>query len=1102
MSVSLEHRIRSSSRAARRAAFIAALAFPAIIATVPLAAHAQGVDSTALNGLRWRELGPARGGRSVAVHGSTSRPMEYWMGTTGGGVWKTTDGGANWNPATDRYFGGTIGAIGVAESNPDIVYVGGGETHIRGNTSHGDGLWKTTDGGRTWALMGLKETRHIARVRVHPTNPDIVYVGALGHAFGNNPERGVFKTTDGGRTWNKILYRNDSTGISDLIMDPNDPNTLYAAFWHAYRRPWMLNSGGPGGGLFKTTDGGATWREITANPGLPKGLWGKVGIAVSPAKSSRVWAIIENDSGGVYRSDDGGATWKWLNKDRSLRQRAWYYSKIYADPKDTNVVYGLNVSFFRSTDGGTTFRQTIQVPHGDNHDMWIAPNDPMRMIEGNDGGANVSFNGGQTWTEQDFATAQFYHISTTNHFPYWVCGAQQDNSTLCGPSRQQGGIGIEDWEPAGGGESGYITAHPVTPDIIFAGSYGGYLSRKDMRTGLQRNINVWPSNPMGHSSEDIKYRFQWTFPIVVSMHDPRVLYVGGSYLHKSMNEGQSFEVLGPMLARNDPKTLGPSGGPITKDQTGVETYGTVFTIAESFQSGNVIWVGTDDGYVQLTRDGGRTWTNVTPPGIGDFARISMIEAGHFADGTAYVAANRFQLDDFSPSLWKTTDFGASWTKIVNGIAADEFTRVIREDSERRGLLFAGTERGVWVSFDDGANWQKLQRNLPPVPIHDLAVKEGDLIAAAHGRSFWLMDDISPLRQMNARVTAAPAHLFAPRDAYRIEWGGGGFGGGGGGGGGGAGGGIGTPSRPGLNPPTGVTVYYHLKTAGETVKLEFLAPDGRVIKTYESAAPATPAAAPGARPGAAPAGGGAGMQAAAPPQGGPGGGAFGGGGPRPANAAGLNSFTWDMRYPDASTFQGMILWAGSTRGPIAPAGTYTVRMTVGTAAPLTAPFALMNDPRTEATAADLMAQFEFLIKVRDKVSEANDAVKMIRNVKAQLEDRAAKAPRLKRSADALTAALAAVEAEIYQVKNQSNQDPLNFPIKLNNKLAALNGVAGSGPYRPTDQTEAVFVELAGLLKIQTDRMQQLFAQDLDRFNREARRAGQPAVVPKPEEVARP
>ncbi|HET8770400.1 MAG TPA: glycosyl hydrolase [Gemmatimonadaceae bacterium] len=1041
----------------------APLAPGALSSGQPGVLRAQTVDSASLAALQWRELGPARGGRSVAVAGSTDRPLEYWMGTVGGGVWKTTDGGTEWQPMTDDYFGGTIGAIGVAESNPDIVYVGGGETHIRGNTSHGDGLWKTTDAGKTWTYMGLKETRHIARVRVHPTNPDIVYVGALGHAFGNNPERGVFKTTDGGKTWAKILFRNDSTGISDLVMDPNDPNTLYAAFWHAYRRPWMLNSGGPGGGIFKTTDGGETWREITGNKGLPRGVWGKIGLAVSPANSQRVWAIIEADSGGVYRSDDAGQTWEWINKDRSLRQRAWYYSKIFADPKDTNVVYGLNVSFFRSKDGGRTFEERITVPHGDNHDMWIAPNDPLRMIEGNDGGANVSFNGGKTWSAQDFATAQMYHVSTTNHFPYHVCGAQQDNSTLCGPSRGERGVDIGDWEDAGGGESGYVTAHPDKPDIIFAGSYGGLLTRKNMDNGLERNINAWPSNPMGHSSEDIKYRFQWTFPIVISQHDTDVLYVGGSQLFRSTNEGQSFDIISPPLARNDPKTMGPSGGPITKDQTGVETYGTIFTLAESPLSADVLWVGTDDGYVQLTRDGGKTWKNVTPKAIGDFARISIIDASRFNEGTAYVAANRFQLDDFTPSLWKTTDFGTTWTKIVNGIAADEFTRVIREDPERRGLLYAGTERGVWVSFNDGANWQRLQQNLPPVPVHDLAIKEGDLIAGTHGRSFWVMDDLSALRQMTPAVLSKSAHLFEPRDAYRIDWGGR------------RGGGSSEGSNPGANPTSGAVVFYHLANAGQKVKLEFVSPKGEVIKSFESAPPKAEGDTTEAR-------GGRGAR-------GPAG---------PGNKKGLNSFAWDMRYPDASTFNGMILWSGRTTGPVAPAGTYTVRMTVGDAAPQVASFDLLNDPRTTATAEDLVAQFEFLMKVRDKTSEANDAIKTIRNVKAQLEDRAERASRLKRSADALASKLGTVEQEVYQVKNQSNQDPLNFPIKLNNKIAALAGVAASGPYAPTDQTIAVFEELTALLKVQMDRLQVILDEDLKRFNEQARQAGLEPVVPKAEE----
>ena len=1030
-----------------------------------------GLDSSAFAALRWREIGPFRGGRSVAVAGATTRPFEYYMGTVGGGVFKTDDGGLTWRPASDSAFGGTVGALAVSASNNDIVWAGGGETHIRGNTSHGEGLWKSTNAGQRWTYMGLRETRHIARIRIHPTNPDIVYVGALGHAFGPNPERGVFKTTDGGRTWNKILYRNDSTGTSDLLMDPANPDVLYAGLWHAYRTPWMLNSGGPGGGLFKTTNGGTSWTEITRNPGLPRGLWGKIGIAVSPAKPSRVWAIIEADSGGVFRSDDGGGTWERTNDDRNLRQRAWYYSKIYADPKDTNVVYVLNVGFWKSTDGGRTFR-TQPTPHSDNHDMWIDPANGLRMVEANDGGANVSINGGRTWTGQAFATAQMYHVSATNHFPYKVCGAQQDNSTICLPSRAGGGITMMLADFPGGGESGYVTPRPDQPDVFFAGSYGGLLTRKDISTGISRNVNAWPSNPMGHSSEDIKYRFQWTFPIVISPHDPNVLYVGGSHLFKSTNEGESFTLISGPLARNDPRTMGPSGGPITRDQTGVETYGTIFTIAESPRQAGLIWAGTDDGYVQLTRNGGRTWTNVTPRGIGDFTRISIVEASRFDPAVAYVAAHRYQQDDFSPSLWKTSDYGATWTKIVNGIPAEHFTRVIREDPERRGLLYAGTERGVLVSFDDGARWQSLQLNLPPVPVHDLVIKDGDLVAGTHGRSFWIIDDLSVLRQANATVLGKSAHLYKPRDTYRIDWSGGG-------------GGEGDEGPTGANPPAGAIVHYWLKSANTPVKLEFVAPDGKVIKTYESAAAQPAAPAP-----------------AAPMQAG-GGGRGGGGAPaRPGNRVGHNTFSWDMRYPDAATFRGMILWAGNTRGPLALPGVYTVRMTAGGEAQ-SQTFRLMADPRSKATSADLAAQFDFLIKIRDRVTAANDAVKTARWIKYELEDRQSKATgalarELATAGRAFGDSLTASESEIYQVQNRSNQDPLNYPIKLNNKIAALNGVVASAPARPTKQSLDVFAELTGLLDVQLGRSQATIARELPRINDLLRRLGLPVIEAKAED----
>ena len=1030
---------------------------------LPALSAAQSFDTSAFAALRWREIGPYRGGRSVAVAGSNKRPYEYWMGTTGGGVFKTIDGGMSWQPATDKYFGGTIGALAVAESNPDIVWAAGGEADIRGNTAPGDGVWTSRDAGKTWTRVTFFDPKnHAPRIRIHPTNPDIVWIGVLGHAFGNNEQRGVFKTTDGGKSWRKVLYRDASTGISDLDIDPSNPNVLYAAFWHAYRTPWALNSGGPGGGIFKSTDGGETWTELTGNPGLPKGVLGKIGLTVSGAKSSRVWALIEAEEGGVYRSDDGGATWARLNDERKLRQRAWYYSRIVADPKDSNVVYGLNVQWFRSRDGGKTFPQNIQVPHGDNHDLWIASNDPDRMIEGNDGGANVSFNGGRSWTNQAYATAQMYHVTTTNHFPYQVCGAQQDNSTLCGPSRKEGGMTMADFKEAAGGESGYLASNPAKPDIIFGGSYGGLLTRKDMATDLERNVSPWPDNPMGYSSEDIQYRFQWTFPIIFSPHNPGVLYAAGSQLFKTTTEGESWTIISPPLARRDPKTMGASGGPITKDQTGVETYGVIFALSESPITPGLIWAGTDDGLVWVTRNGGVNWTNVTPPDIGDFTRVSMIDAGHFNAGTAYVAANRFQQDDFSPILYKTADYGKTWTKIVTGIPAEEFTRAIREDPRKAGLLYAGTEKGVWLSFDDGGHWQSLRRNMPSVPVHDLVVKDNDIVLGTHGRSFWIMDDVAPLRQLAAPVTAKSAHLYKPSDAYRIDWGGGfqipgaGYGGA-------------TPS--GQNPPSGAVVYYHLKDANARVTLEFLDAKGNLIKSYTSDSVATPA----------PAAGGEGGRGAARVL-------------RAPNKAGLNQFNWNLRYPDATRFDGMIFWAGNVTGPLALPGTYTVRL-IANGESQSQTFTVKADPRWKVPMADLVAQFDFLIQVRDRVSEANDAVITARDVKAQVEDRLKQAPQLGDQGKALNGKVTSVEGEIYQIKNQSSQDPLNYPIKLNNKIAALLGMAGSSPGRPPAQAQQVFKELSGKLEVQTKRMDKVYAEDLKAFNEQLKKLGLPEVTPK-------
>jgi photosystem II stability/assembly factor-like uncharacterized protein len=1059
-------------------------------------------DTTAFAALRWREIGPFRGGRSVAVAGSSKRPNEYYFGTTGGGVFKTMDGGITWAPVTDKYFGGTVGAIGISESNPDIVYVGTGEYPIRGNVSHGEGVWRTTDAGKTWTFLGLGDTRQISRVRVHPTNPDIAYVGAQGHVFGPSAERGVYKTTDGGKSWRKILYRNDSTGITDLVMDPRDPETLYAAFWQAWRTPWQLVSGGAGSGIFKSTDGGEHWTEITRNPGLPHGVVGNIGLAVSPVNPSHVWAIVEADSGGVFRSADGGANWTRTNSDRRLRQRAWYYTRIFADSKDDSSVYVLNTGMYRSTDNGKTFRN-IPVPHGDNHDLWIAPNDAQRMIEANDGGANVSFNGGKSWSEEDQATAQFYHVTTTSHFPYRVCGAQQDNSTLCGPSRKSGGINVSDWYDVGGGESGYIAVRPDSPDVVFAGSYGGLLTHKDINSGFERDVNPWPNNPMGHDAADAKYRFQWTFPIVLSPHNPNRMYVGSSVIFQSDDEGQTFKPISPDLTRHDPRTLGSSGGPITKDQTSVEYYATVFTIAESPRVAGVIWAGSDDGLVHVTRDGGKTWKNVTPAGLPEWARISIIEPSNFSPGAAYLAANRYQLDDMKPYLYKTTDYGASWTPITNGIPATEFTRVVREDPERAGLLYAGTERGVWVSFDDGASWQTLRRNLPIVPIHDLAVKEGDLVAATHGRSFWILDDLSALRQMRPEITGAPAYLFKPRKVYRAAFGGGG--------GNGAAGGH--PS--GANPPSGGVVYYWLAQPRQVVTMDFLDAQGKVIRSFTSQQDPTVAADSVSadsirtarndsirRAGGTPdtttklearseetSPGDDGPPRRPPP-------------PRVPNKVGLNTFAWNLRYPDASVFENMILWAGGTSGPVVLPGTYTVRMTVNGQS-YRQPMTVVRDPRTTATDADLREQFELLMRIHEKTSQANDAVRTIRNVKAQLADREKKMPGDKSAAfssvvTSLTDKLSAIESEIYQVKNQSGQDPLNYPIRLNNKIAALSGVVGGTDAKPTSQAYTVFNDLSSQLDRQLSAMRGALI-ILPAINASLKTAGLPAIVPSTEEI---
>jgi len=1010
--------------------------------STPTSASTAEIDPALLSGLKWRSIGPNRGGRSQAVAGSDARPLEYYFGATGGGLWKTTDGGQTWHSVSDKFFKtSSVGAVAVAPSNPDVIYAGMGETELRGNIIQGDGIYKSTDGGKTWTHVGLETTQTIARIRVNPTNPDLVYVAALGNPYGANADRGVFRSKDGGKTWERVLFRDDKTGAVDLAMDPNHPDVLYAALWEVFRTPHSLSSGGPGSGLFKTTDGGAHWTELTARPGLPKPMWGKVGISVSGADSNRVYAIVEAKDGGIFLSDDAGESWKLANDDRRIRQRAFYYTRIYADPKTKDTVYVLNTGIYRSTDAAKTIK-SIRVPHGDNHDLWIAPSDPKRLINSNDGGANVSVNAGESWTAQNFPTAQLYNVFTTAHVPYHVCGAQQDNSTVCVPSNGQG----DDLYDVGGGESGYIAPDPLDVDVYYAGSYGGLLTRLNRRTGEVRAVNVWPDNPMGHNSGDMAERFQWTYPIVIAPTDPHTLYATSQHVWKSTNEGQTWERISPDLTRHDPSTMGDSGGPITLDQTGVETYATVFALAASPVDGKVLWAGSDDGFVHVTRDGGKNWEKVTPPEMPDFSRVSFIDASPHDAGTAYVAANRYQRSDRAPYVYRTHDYGKTWIKTVSGVRGDDFARTIKEDTVRKSLLWLGTETGIYVSFDDGDHWQPFNLDLPVTPVHGITVKNDDLVIGTHGRSFYVLDNINVLRQAQRTTTTEPLVLFRPAEAMR------------------------SVSR-------GVAIDYYLKQPADAVTIDILDSGGQVIRTFKGV-PETDKDK---------------KEGEAAPQ--PSDDDFR---PLPAKVAtkqGLNRFVWDMRYPDATDFKGLVLWAGSTRGPVAPPGSYQVRLTAAGQSKTEA-FTIVRNPLERASDADLQEQFMLAKQISGKLSAANDAVLRIRALKEQVAERTGKAKnaRITRAADDLTGKLTDVEGEIYQYRNRSSQDPLNFPIRLNNKLAALQGVVDSGDAKPTDQSYAVFKDLSAQLNRQLQRLDTLVHTDVAAFNKELARKKLAPVSP--------
>ena len=994
------------------------------------------IANTLYSSLKYRELGPFRGGRSAAVTGVPGAPKLFYMGATGGGVWKTTDGGITYENISDGYFGGSIGSVVVAPSDHNVLYVGGGEVTVRGNVSSGYGVWKSTDAGKTWQFSGLPNSRHIPRMVVDPNDANIVYAAVLGDLYKPTKDRGVYKSIDGGKTWKKVLYVNQQAGAVELQLDPNNPRVLYAATWRVQRTPYSLSSGGAGSALWKSTDSGKNWEKISENSGFAKGTLGIIGVTVSPLNSNKLWAIVENkDAGGVYHSQDAGATWKHINKSRALRQRAWYYSKIYADTQDESLVYVMNVSYHKSTDGGKTF-QSRRAPHGDHHDLWIAPEDNQRMIIADDGGAQVSYDGGTTWsTYHNQPTAQFYRVTTDNAFPYRIYAAQQDNSTIRIQHRSTGSALDEThWEPTAGGESAHIAIDPLNNDIVYGGSYGGYLTRINHEKNTARGINVWPDNPMGYGAEGMRYRFQWNFPIQFSRHNPKKLYTFSNHVHVSENEGQSWEIISPDLTRNDPNKLKSSGGPITQDNTGVEYYCTIFAANESPLQEGLMWVGSDDGLIHLTKDGGKTWNNVTPAQMPEWMMINSIEPSYENPAVCYIAGTRYKMGDYQPYLYKTTDYGQTWVKITQGIPQEHFTRVLRSDPDREGLLYAGTEAGMYISFDDGRNWRPFQQNLPIVPITDLTIKDKSLIVATQGRSLWMIDDLGVLHQLSENTSKQKAQLFAPKDTYRMRGRGGK-----------------ASKTKGTNLPNGLIVHYYLpqwNADTDSLSLSFYDAEQKLIQSFSSYADENP------------------LQ---PESGG-------------------NQFVWDTRYKGAETLDGMIFWSAVFSGAKAIPGQYQLQMNFN-GQKQSVPFKIKANPAGEAQLADMQKQFEFVQKVNATVDKAHQAIKSIRSYDKKLaefisnygKDNSLEA--LVAQAKTLQEKLSSIEKALYQTQNKSNQDPLNFPIKLTNKLGHLNRLVTIDDFGPTAQDEAVRKELTEAVEVQLSAYEKIIGNDIKSFNLE-------------------
>jgi photosystem II stability/assembly factor-like uncharacterized protein len=1063
------------------------------------------MDDRLFRSLEWRNIGPHRGGRCVAVAGHPTESGTFYFGACAGGVFKTTNGGSHWWNVSDGFFDtASVGAIAVSDSDPNVVYAGTGEACIRSNVSHGDGVYRSDDGGQTWRNMGLAPTRHISRVAIHPTNPDVVYVAALGHAWGPNPERGVYRSTNGGRSWDLVLHKSDKAGAADLTLDYRNPRVLYAALWQGRRFPHAAESGGPDSGIWRSRDGGETWTEVTRNPGLPTGLLGRIGVTASPAQPGRVWALVEAEDGAMFRSDDYGQTWERLSENADLRRRPWYYMHPYADPQDPHTVWVLNLDCWRSVDGGKTF-ESIPTPHGDNHGLWIDPRNSNRMIEGNDGGATITFDGGRSWSSLlNQPTAQFYHVTTDERVPYGVYGSQQDNWAMRVPSVSfEGAISWRDYIEPGGGESGYIAISKKPPHMVFGGGIGtgaghGRLIAWNPETGQKRNITVWPEVfGMGGGADVMKYRFQWTFPVEMSPHDDSTLYICSNHVHRSTDNGTSWETISPDLTRNDASKIGPSGGPITADNSGAEIYCTIFAFCESPHERGVFWAGSDDGLVHISRDGATSWQNITPPDLPEWAMINMIEPSPHDAATAYVAATCYKSDDLHPYLYRTNDYGATWTRIINGIAEDEFTRVVREDPNRRGLLYCGTERGILVSFDDGVAWQRLETNLPITPIWDLVVKGTDLVAATHGRAFWILDDITPLHQLQADVVVKPAHLLKPRDtlrfrlygrsqgkskthtnykmtgpvtvAYRR---------------------VETPSGTvqerfldaGQNPPDGVIIHYWLRDAEQSVRLTILDADGNEVRSYSSKREAHP---PAASEGEV-------QQVTAEEEAASEDEDEDERGPWAPNAAGMNRFIWDYRHARPVRIE-----TGSrgsreealenVGGPRAVPGGYQVRLSVGDVT-LTEAFQVLADPRLPVTTAELQAQFELKVKIRDRTSETNTGVNQIRRMREQVEaweKRATDRASVGSAARELKDQLRAIEAELINVEFEK---PRPGPNRIKEKLDSLSSMIDESDDPPTRGAYEVYDMLASQLEAQLGRLRELIDGRVATFNELVRSEG--------------